>query len=82
LGNKFANEQVLVQGIADCAFVEDGELVILDYKTDSVKSLDVLAERYKSQLKIYSFALNECTGLKVKEALLYSFELGESIKVL
>ncbi|MEG0978536.1 MAG: helicase-exonuclease AddAB subunit AddA [Oscillospiraceae bacterium] len=82
LGNKFANEQVLVQGIADCAFVEDGELVILDYKTDSVKSLDVLAERYKSQLKIYSFALNEGTGLKVKVALLYSFELFKSIIVL
>ena len=27
-----ANEQVLVQGIADCVFVENGRLVIVDYK--------------------------------------------------
>jgi len=81
LDEKFANEQVLVQGIADCAFVENGKLVILDYKTDRIKDLGSLAERYKSQLEIYCKALSECTGFEIKEALLYSFELGDSVRV-
>lgn len=82
LDDRFANEQVLIQGIADCAFVEDGKLVILDYKTDKVTDLGSLAERYKSQLEIYCKALGECTGFEIKEALLYSFELGESVRVI
>ena len=44
-----AEETVVVQGIADCAFVENGELVILDYKTDRGITLEQLAERYAGQ---------------------------------
>lgn len=75
------DETVVVQGIADCAFVEHDELVILDYKTDRNVSPEQLVERYAAQLAIYRRALEECLGLKVKETLLYSFALGQSIKV-
>ncbi len=74
-----ADETVVVQGIADCAFIEDGELVILDYKTDRGVTPEQLARRYASQLAIYRRALEECLGLKVKETLLYSFEGGDCI---
>jgi ATP-dependent helicase/nuclease subunit A len=75
------DEAIVVQGIADCAFVENGELVILDYKTDRGVTLEMLAERYKGQLAIYKRALEECLEIKVKETLLYSFELGASVAV-
>lgn len=76
-----ADEAVVVQGIADCAFVENGELVILDYKTDRGVTPEILAERYAGQLAIYRRALEECLEMKVKEALLYSFELGSFVSV-
>ena len=81
LDKSFADEKVLVQGIVDCAFVEDDKLVILDYKTDKVKDMQSLVEKYKPQLEIYCKALFECTGFEIKDALLYSFELGDFVKV-
>ncbi len=74
-------ETVVVQGIADCAFVEQGELVILDYKTDRGVTPELLAERYAPQLAIYRRALAESLEIKVKQTLLYSFELGKAVPV-
>ena len=70
-------EQVLIQGIIDVFFEEDGELVLLDYKTDSVPSLQALWDRYETQLDYYQEALEKLTGKKVKERILYSFHLGK-----
>ena len=61
--------------------VENGELVILDYKTDRGITLEQLAERYAGQLAVYRRALAACIGMTVKETLLYSFEAGLSITV-
>ncbi len=81
LDEKFSDEKVIVQGILDCAFEEDGEIVIIDYKTDRVTSPDELRERYFSQLKIYEHAVRECLGKNVKETLLYSFRLDTTVKI-
>jgi ATP-dependent helicase/nuclease subunit A len=78
---EFESQCVLVQGMADLAFVENGELVIVDYKTDRIKDLNELKNTYKKQLEIYCIALSQCTNYKVKEALLYSFEMGETVKI-
>ncbi len=75
------NEAVVIQGIADCVFVEDGALVIVDYKTDRVKSPDELAERYRAQLSVYARALSTVLQLPVRECLLYSFALGRTVKM-
>ncbi|MCL2494352.1 MAG: helicase-exonuclease AddAB subunit AddA [Oscillospiraceae bacterium] len=72
-----AGEYVVVQGIIDCAFDEDGTLVLLDYKTDRVDDLEILRERYGGQLSYYRRAMRECFGLEVAETLIYSFWLGE-----
>ena len=76
-----AEETVLIQGIIDCAFEEDGGLVLLDYKTDRVRNGEQLADRYRDQLDTYRYALEETTGLPVKEVLLYSFALGKTVPV-
>ena len=74
-------EPVILQGAVDLAFVEDGKLVIVDYKTDRVKQPETLKERYASQLLLYKDAMEECLGLPVKECLIYSIHHSVEIKV-
>lgn len=76
-----SREKVLIQGIIDAFFEEDGEIVLVDYKTDSIKTGVELAERYKIQVEYYKEALEKLTGKNVKESILYSFALNESIVV-
>ena len=75
------NEMILVQGIIDVYFEEDGEIILLDYKTDRVRSAAELKERYHAQLDYYAKALEQLLGKKVKEKVIYSFCLGEEIAV-
>ncbi|MGN0571348.1 MAG: helicase-exonuclease AddAB subunit AddA [Candidatus Fimenecus sp.] len=81
LGNEFSDEQITVQGIIDCAFIENGEIVVVDYKTDRVKTAQELAERYIKQLSVYKRAAEELFCLPVKETLLYSFTLKRTVSV-
>lgn len=74
-----ADQPVVLQGAVDCAFEENGALVIVDYKTDRAKNGEELLLRYHAQLELYREALEQCTGLPVKECLLYSFALGREI---
>ena len=75
----------LVQGVIDLYFEEDGALVIVDYKTDRVtkgrSGEEILKERYTIQLDYYAKALEQLTGKKVKERVIYSFTLGKEIAV-
>ena len=80
--DELGNEKTVVQGIADCAFIENNELIIVDYKTDMNVNEDELLNRYKGQLDIYKRALGECLNMKVKETLIYSFYLGKTVEVL
>ena len=80
LSEEFPDEEkVLIQGIIDVYFIEDGKIVLLDYKTDAVKTGEELKKRYQTQIDYYTEALEKITGLKVKEKILYSFALGEEI---
>lgn len=73
-------EKVLIQGIIDAFFEEDGELVLVDYKTDRISQAKELVQRYDRQLHYYQMALEQLTGKRVKEKLLYSFALGETVE--
>ena len=70
-----------MQGIIDVYFEEEDGLVVLDYKTDQVKSRKELAEKYHAQLEYYAHALSQLTGKTVKEKIIYSFTLKEEIIV-
>lgn len=75
-------ERILIQGIIDAYFIEDGQLVIVDYKTDRVSQRDgdqKLLQLYQVQLEYYARALHQLTGLPVKAAYIYSFSLGKEI---
>lgn len=75
------DEEIVVQGKADCAFLENGKLVLIDYKSDRVTDADTLRQRYAPQVDIYSRALQECIGYEVTERYLYSFVLNDFIAV-
>ncbi len=80
LSSDFPEEEtVLIQGIIDAYYIEDNEIVLLDYKTDIVKNAEELIERYQTQLDYYKEALERITGLRVKEKLIYSFALKQVI---
>ena len=68
-------EKVLIQGIIDVFFIEDGEIVLLDYKTDVIDSLEALWNRYIVQIQYYEEALTKLMQMSVKERILYSFYL-------
>lgn len=78
-----AEEPILVQGVIDACFEEEGEYVIVDYKTDRVKYRDGrdLAEKYRVQLLYYKRALEQILDIRVKEMYLYSITLGREIPV-
>lgn len=88
-GEKCADDKelTLIQGIIDVFWIEEDGIVVLDYKTDRVKTGKELADRYASQLKLYGEALERIYNhgsertLRVKERLLYSFRLGAVIPV-
>lgn len=71
--------KVVVQGIADCVFIENGGAVIVDYKSDWIASEKDLIDRYRGQLEIYRRLLGQSLGVPVRECILYSFTLSRAI---
>ncbi len=79
-------ETMLVQGVIDAYFIEedpDGtrQIVLVDYKSDFVTAAQELTERYHVQLDLYAEALHNLLQLPVKEKLIYSFKLQQTIKL-
>ena len=67
-------QKVVLQGIIDCAFMEDGQWIIFDYKSDYITSEKEFLEKYRLQLTLYARALSEITGIPVRSAYLYSLQ--------
>ena len=74
-----SDETVIIQGIIDVCFIEDGKYVIVDYKTDKVQTLKELAERYHVQLECYKQAISQISEMEVKDMIIYSVTLGDEI---
>ena len=75
-------ESVLMQGVIDCMIEENGELTIIDYKTDRVRGEETAerAESYARQLEAYAYAAQRMTGKPVRECVLYFLYSGETVK--
>ena len=72
-------EKVILQGIIDAFIMEEEGIILVDYKTDRVKDGEELRNRYQKQIDLYSKALEQILGIKVKRRVLYSFSLGEEV---
>lgn len=80
LGSEYADETVILQGIIDCFFKENGSFILIDYKTDHVgKNKAVIKKKYAKQLELYSQAIETLTDSTVSRSLLYLFDTGEVI---
>ena len=77
------DETLLLQGIIDCCFIEGGEWVLIDYKTDYVPKggAKEVAMSHAKQLRLYKSALEELTGIPVKECWIHLLSTGESVLV-
>ncbi len=72
----------LVQGMIDCWFIEGDKAVVADYKTDNLSGDDetilaVLRQRYGTQLRIYSEAVERICSLKVEKAVIWLFSVDK-----
>lgn len=72
-------EKVILQGIIDAFIMEEEGIILVDYKTDRVKDGEELRNRYQKQIELYSEALEQILGKKVRRRVLYSFSLGEEV---
>ena len=77
------DETLLLQGIIDCCFIEGGGWVLIDYKTDYVPKgrAKEVAMSHAKQLRLYKSALEELTGIPVKECWIHLLSTGESVLV-
>lgn len=75
-------ESVLLQGVIDCMIEENGEITIIDYKTDRVRGDETLerARSYAKQLEAYAYAAQRMTGRPVRECVLYFLYSGEIVR--
>ena len=79
-----AEETVLLQGVLDACFLENGEWIIVDYKTDRIRpneSAEQAAERHTEQLRLYALALETLTGRRVKELYVVLLTHRAAVKV-
>lgn len=77
----YCDSDSMLQGIADCLFEEDDGFVLVDYKTDNVKSTQELSDRYLTQIVLYKAAFAALLDKPVKSAYIYSFKLAEAVEI-
>jgi ATP-dependent helicase/nuclease subunit A len=80
--DRYSDETILLQGIIDCYFEEDGEIVLVDYKTDYVndENVSTIKEKYRTQIDYYTRALERMTGKRVSGKYIYLFSSGGMLK--
>lgn len=75
-GEGATDERMLVQGVIDCCFEEEGAWVLVDYKTDRDDDPEALRDRYCAQLRLYARALRDITQMPVRQAGLFLLRTG------
>ena len=80
--------KMLVQGVIDCCFEEDGRMVLIDYKSNYMdprrpheEELSRLRDEYRVQIELYSEAVRKGTGKEVSEAYLWLFAASEALEM-
>ncbi|MBE6933721.1 MAG: helicase-exonuclease AddAB subunit AddA [Ruminococcaceae bacterium] len=79
-----AGEEILLQGVVDCAMIHEDGITVLDFKTDYVTEETILerSDSYRPQVRAYVDALSAIYELPIKEAWLYFFHLNRPVKIL
>ncbi len=82
-GEGLDGEQVLLQGVVDCALLEEEGITVVDFKTDNVteENLASVVERYRPQVQTYGEALSRIYEKPIKAQYLYFFRLDKFVQV-
>ena len=82
-GPGLEGEQVLLQGVVDCALIGEDGITIIDFKTDRVteETAVAAAERYRPQVETYAEALSRIYEMPVTAKKLYFFRLKRFVDV-
>lgn len=72
--------RVLVQGVADLIIIKQNQIILIDYKTSRLKESE-FADKYRTQLGIYSKAIQAFYKKDVSKKLIYSFYLDKLITI-
>ena len=88
LRTKRNGKEILVQGVIDCCFEEDGSMILIDYKSNYIRQgasheseIERIKKEYGTQIELYTEAVEKGCGLKVAEAYLYLFASGEAVRM-
>ena len=75
-------EKILLQGVVDCALMDDDGIVVMDFKTDRVTEATIIeaAQRYRPQVEAYAQALSRIFEKKVKAKMLYFFQMDRFVE--
>ena len=80
IDKEISNSQI--QGIIDLYYInQNGNIVLVDFKTDNLEEEEIFIQKYKLQLDIYRRALEKLTGKEVEKTYIYSFKLGKEIEI-
>jgi len=79
-----AEDQILLQGVVDCALVDADGITVIDFKSDRVSDtmLPEAVSRYSMQVRTYAKALSRIYQLPIKSAFLYFFQLNQFVSVI
>ena len=77
------NDRILLQGVVDCALVEDAGITVIDFKTDYITdfNFDEKVQAYSTQIKTYADALSRIFEKPVLESYIYFFHNGKFVCV-
>lgn len=81
LSDNIKDKTVIIQGAIDCMFIENGKIVLIDFKTDRTTSEQALLNHYAEQLSIYSVAASKMFEMPVSECYIYSLNMNKWIPV-
>ena len=74
------SERVFTQGVIDLLVeTAEGELILIDYKTDRLTNPDRIRRRYQIQLDLYRRAVEAILGRKVDKSYLYLLQNGSFV---
>jgi len=78
-----AGDEILLQGVVDCALLENDGITVIDYKTDYVTEKTVYdkVKQYTPQVRAYCDALQRIYKKTVKSAYLYFFSLNRFVEI-
>jgi len=76
-------DHILMQGVIDCALIEDDGIIVLDFKTDYITPSNLTDKvlHYRSQVLTYANALRRIFEKPIKASYIYFFSSEQLVEI-